>query len=235
MEYFFTRLEAYIKVRPTAAMTDIIVKIMVEVISILGTVTKEIRQGRTSMRFPVDISPKVDLTAENYLKKLFGMKDVEDALQRLDKLTQEEARMAAAEALTIARGIDDKVKDVDERLEGVDERVQSVGLKVVDIDDKVLIVNSKVQGVDDKVQDVDDKLLDVDTKVQDVDDKVLSVDSKVQDVDHKVGSVIEGELYHVSWSPNFSSYLCMFRCKGNRRSDSTSGHSSQRLNSFVIV
>ena len=52
MEYFFKRLEAYIKVRPTAAMRDIIVKIMVEVISILGIVTKEIRQGRTSMPFP---------------------------------------------------------------------------------------------------------------------------------------------------------------------------------------
>ena len=52
MEYFFKRLEAYIKVRPTVAMRDIIVEIMVEVISILGVVTKEIRQGRTSMRFP---------------------------------------------------------------------------------------------------------------------------------------------------------------------------------------
>ena len=52
MEFFFKRLEAYIKVRPTVAMRDIIVKIMVEVISILGIVTKEIRQGRTSMLFP---------------------------------------------------------------------------------------------------------------------------------------------------------------------------------------
>src|SRR6202012_734152 len=65
MEYFFKRLEAYIKVRPTAAMRDIIVKIMVEVISILGIVTKEIRQGRTSMCFPVDIFPNVDLPTEN--------------------------------------------------------------------------------------------------------------------------------------------------------------------------
>ena len=51
MEYFFKRLEVYIKVQPTVAMRDIIVKIMVEVISILGIVTKEIRQGRTSMSF----------------------------------------------------------------------------------------------------------------------------------------------------------------------------------------
>ena len=54
------------------------------------------------------------------------MNDVEDALQRLDKLTQEEARMAAAEALTITRGIDDQVKDVDERLGGVDYKVDSI-------------------------------------------------------------------------------------------------------------
>ena len=45
------RLEKYIDVRPSAAMTDIIVKIMVEVITILGIVTKEVRQGRTSMSF----------------------------------------------------------------------------------------------------------------------------------------------------------------------------------------
>ncbi|KAH9015495.1 hypothetical protein EDB85DRAFT_2280301, partial [Lactarius pseudohatsudake] len=40
----FMRLQKYIDIRPTAAMTDIIVKIMVEVISVLGIVTKEIRQ-----------------------------------------------------------------------------------------------------------------------------------------------------------------------------------------------
>jgi hypothetical protein len=73
MEYFFKRLEGYIKVKPTAAMKDVIVKIMVEVISILGIVTKEIRQGRTSTPFPVNISPKPDRHAEKYIKKLFGM------------------------------------------------------------------------------------------------------------------------------------------------------------------
>ena len=62
--------------------------------------------------------------------KLFGRKDVEDALLRLDKLTQEEARMAAAESLMITRGIDDKVNDVGERLEGVDDRVRGVDRKV---------------------------------------------------------------------------------------------------------
>ena len=227
MEYFFKRLEAYIKVRPTAAMRDIIVKIMVEVISILGIVTKEIRQGRTSMPSLVYISSQVDPPAEKYFKQLFGVKEVEDALQRLDQLTQEEVRMAAAETLAITRGIDDKVNSVDERLEGVDERVQSVDMKVEGIDGKVLSVDDKVQSIDSKVQGVDDRLLSVDRTVQNVDDNVLSVDSKVQDVGNKVGSVMESESYHVSWSPNSSPTLCLVRCERNRSSNSTSGQSSQ--------
>jgi hypothetical protein len=126
MEYFFVRLEKYIKVRPTAAMRDIIVKIMVEVLSILGIVTKEIGQGKMSMSFRVPISAKVDLRAEKFFKKLVGRKDIEDALQRLDKLTQEEARMAAAETLTITQVIDDNIKCVDEKVDGVDHKMGSV-------------------------------------------------------------------------------------------------------------
>ncbi|KAN0129332.1 hypothetical protein V8E53_012816 [Lactarius tabidus] len=109
MEFFFNRLQQYIHVRPSAAMTNIIVKIMVEVISILGIVTKEIRQGRT----------------KTFFKKLIGRKDVEQALQRLDKLTQEEARMAAAEVLTITRGIDDKLDTVNSNVQGVGQNVVS--------------------------------------------------------------------------------------------------------------
>ena len=48
IENFFKRLETYTEVRPSAAMTDIIVKIMVEVLNILGIATKEIKQGLTS-------------------------------------------------------------------------------------------------------------------------------------------------------------------------------------------
>ncbi|KAH8999582.1 hypothetical protein EDB86DRAFT_3242618 [Lactarius hatsudake] len=129
MEYFFKRLEKYIEVRPTASMTDIIMKIMVEVLSILGMVTKEVRQGRT----------------KKYLKKLVGRNDVEDALQRLDRLTQEEARMAAVEALTITRGIDDKVDRVNERVQRVDTKVEGIDDRVRSVDNKVGSVTQDVK------------------------------------------------------------------------------------------
>ena len=48
MENFFQRLEIYTRVSPPPEMIDIAVKIMVEVLSILGIATKEMKQGRTS-------------------------------------------------------------------------------------------------------------------------------------------------------------------------------------------
>ena len=48
IENFFRRLEIYTEVAPTPEMTDVIVKIIVEVLSILGIVTKKIKQSRMS-------------------------------------------------------------------------------------------------------------------------------------------------------------------------------------------
>ena len=48
IENFFQRLVIYTEVLPTPEMVDIIMKIMVEVLSILGIATKEVKQSRTS-------------------------------------------------------------------------------------------------------------------------------------------------------------------------------------------
>jgi hypothetical protein len=48
MEGFLRRLEIYTEVPATMEMMDTIIRIMVEVLSILGIATKEIKQGRMS-------------------------------------------------------------------------------------------------------------------------------------------------------------------------------------------
>ena len=48
IESFFKRLDSYTEVQPTVAMTDVVVKMMVEVLSILAIATKEIKQSRSS-------------------------------------------------------------------------------------------------------------------------------------------------------------------------------------------
>ena len=48
IENFFRRLAIYTEVPPTPEMVDMMVKIMVEVLSVLGITTKEIKQSQTS-------------------------------------------------------------------------------------------------------------------------------------------------------------------------------------------
>jgi hypothetical protein len=55
IESLFERLETYTEVPLTHAMTDTIVKIMVEVLGILAIATKEIKQGSASKPTPFDI------------------------------------------------------------------------------------------------------------------------------------------------------------------------------------
>ncbi|KAI9453270.1 hypothetical protein BJY52DRAFT_1083587, partial [Lactarius psammicola] len=121
IENFFKRLECYTEVPPTDAMTGIIVKIMVEVLNIFAVATKEMKQGR----------------ATRYFKKLVGRKDIEDALKRLDKLTQEEARMAAAQILRLTHSVDDRVRVVGDKVTGVINKME-------DVDDKMdIVLNGK--------------------------------------------------------------------------------------------
>jgi predicted nuclease with TOPRIM domain len=82
------------------------------------------------------------------LTKLTGNRDIEDSLERLDKLTQEEARLASAELLKMTHSVEGKVMEVDDRVKGVEGRVRG---DVQDIRDKVQDVDDRVQGVDDKL------------------------------------------------------------------------------------
>ena len=48
LEMFLRRLQIYTELPPTTEMMDITVQIMVEILSILGTATEEMKQGRMS-------------------------------------------------------------------------------------------------------------------------------------------------------------------------------------------
>jgi hypothetical protein len=156
IEFFFKRLESHIEAQPTAAMRDIIEKIMVEVLSILGILTKEIGQGRMSTSFHVYLSATTDLHAEKYLKELAGRKDVEDALARLDRLTQEEAQMAEAEIMKTGHEILDGLKDVNEKVEDVHKKTHGVSTKLEALDVELQGVGDEVQGINNEVISADE-------------------------------------------------------------------------------
>ena len=64
-----------------------------------------------------------EIFSETYLKKLVGRTDIEDALKRLDRLTQEEARMVTAQILKATHNVHDGFKGVADKVVGVDDRV----------------------------------------------------------------------------------------------------------------
>jgi hypothetical protein len=100
------------------------------------------------------------------LKKLIGRNEIEDALKRLDKLTQEEARMAAAQNLKATHAVDDRVKGVADTVVAIDNRVAGVGEQVAGVGDQVTGVGDQVSGVDDRVAGVGDQVAGVDERVQ---------------------------------------------------------------------
>ncbi|KAH9955565.1 hypothetical protein BC827DRAFT_871171 [Russula dissimulans] len=94
---FLKRLHVYTtKIPLSSLMSEIIVKIMVEVLSVLALATKQVKQGRF----------------KKFTKKLLGESEVEDMLQRLDRLTQEEAQMTEVHTLAVVHEIFDNMKVV---------------------------------------------------------------------------------------------------------------------------
>ncbi|KAH9986294.1 hypothetical protein BJV77DRAFT_1152577 [Russula vinacea] len=111
IECFFGRLEIYTEIPPTAAMRDIIVRIMVEVLTILAIATNNVKRGRW----------------KRFLRKLTGNRDIEDSLERLDKLTQEEVRMASAELLRITHSVERGVQEIRHDVQDVGDNVSMIG------------------------------------------------------------------------------------------------------------
>jgi hypothetical protein len=73
------------------------------------------------------------------LKKLAGRTDLEDAVKRLDNLTQEEARMALSEVLRITHGIRDEVKVVDGKVESTINDVKDIVVEVQRVNENVQV------------------------------------------------------------------------------------------------
>jgi translation elongation factor EF-1beta len=96
VEIFLKRLKIYAEIPCTPAMEDVIAKIMVELLSVLALATKQIKQGRF----------------KKFAKKLLGESEIEAVLQRLDRLTKEEAQMTVIQTLEVVHGLVNSIKVV---------------------------------------------------------------------------------------------------------------------------
>ena len=123
----------------------------------------------------MSMSVLAERCSEKFGKKLVGRTDMEDALKRLDKLTQEEAQMSAAQNLKATH-------TVDERVRGVANTVAAIDIRVASVDNRVAGVNDGIAGVDNRVAGVDDRVARA-TRV---------IDERVRGVGEQVAEVING-------------------------------------------
>jgi hypothetical protein len=91
-----SRLEIYPTIPPNTIITDVIIKIMLELLSVLALASKKIKWGRFSECAIIFILFMTQCAIEKFAKKLLGEREIETALQRLDRLTLDEALVAAA-------------------------------------------------------------------------------------------------------------------------------------------
>ncbi|KAF8461786.1 hypothetical protein DFH94DRAFT_687010, partial [Russula ochroleuca] len=129
----------YINVPLTTDMMDMVIGIMVEVLSILAIATKGIKVGRM----------------KNFTKWLVGRTDMEDALKRLDKLTQEEARKAAVQLLKTTHAVKYTEEGVVDTVVHANDRVAKVNKTVVGVESRVMSGDGRVLSVGERVKTID--------------------------------------------------------------------------------
>ena len=109
---------------------------------------------------------------------------MKDALKKLDKLTQEEARMAVAHNLKATHAVDERVRGVDNRVANVDDRVAGV-------DDLVARVDNRFAGIDEQIASVARATHVIEDWVRSQDHELV-VDDRVSSSDNPVAEPING-------------------------------------------
>ena len=168
---FLQRLNRYIGMSLTGDMSELLGKIMSQVLSILALSNKKMMDGRMSeLDCPLCPSFMSNHDSEKVLKKLAGRTDVEDAVLQLDTLTKEESLMVVVRNLEVTHR--------------VDKNVEATKVLTEDIDDNVKAAMALTEGVRDNVNET--KALTVDVSDNVTTTKVLAEDivDNVKVIDH---------------------------------------------------
>jgi hypothetical protein len=142
------------------------------------------------------LSLSIKRSSGKYVTKLIGRTDLEDALSKLDKLTQEEARMAAAEALKVMHTADERVRGVADKVLAIDGRVAYLEARVADVNHAVtgaeeMALSPNTTAVN-AVSDIDNKVASVSDGLKGVEPMVAHFDDRVKAVNEKLFQVMDG-------------------------------------------
>ncbi len=125
IHFFLQRLDSYTRVPLTNGFTELLGKVMAQILSILALSTKAMTERRISELIDSPCPFYADDGLETFLKRLIGRTDVEDVLLRLDSLTKEESLMAVARNLVATHRVDGNVQETKRLAEVIDHNVKA--------------------------------------------------------------------------------------------------------------
>jgi len=199
IQLFLQRLNHYTAIRLTLEMTELLGKIMAQVLSVLAFSTKAMKERRISECFHFARPPLVDYGTETVLKRLVGKTDVEDALARLDALTKEENLMAVARTLEVVHHVDDSVTTIKEIIHDVDGNVKAMKELTHHVDQSVSVIKEVISdvGSDAKVTkeltyDIHKNVAVTEELVHDVRNDVGVIKKETHSVGHDVKVIKHG-------------------------------------------
>ncbi|KAH9012705.1 hypothetical protein EDB84DRAFT_929423 [Lactarius hengduanensis] len=152
IENFFERLQTHTEVPPTAQMTNVMGKVMAEVLSMLAVATKVMYQSRK----------------KTFLKKLVGRNDIEDALVRLDKLEQGELRMVSAQVLRTTSDLKDTTSDIKDATSDIKDVTSDIKDATTDIKDVTGYIKDTTTDIKDATSDIKDDTKETKLMVQQI-------------------------------------------------------------------
>ena len=158
IQFFLQRLKNYTAVQLTPDLTAFFGKLMAQVLCILAFSTKLMKERRISGYIRFIHIAKADHVTEKFIKRLVGRREVEDALQRLNILTQEESLMTTAATFQVTHQtqevvteIKEVVRDVGGDTKATREIAQHVNQNVLTIKE---VANNTADGVERVRKDV---------------------------------------------------------------------------------
>ena len=123
IHFFLQRLRRYTGILLTDEFTELLGNIMAQILSVLALSTKMMTEKRMSESI-YTLCALADYGSEKILKRFTGKTGVEDALQRLDSLTQEENLMVVVRNLEVAHHVDGNVEEIKALAENIGNTLQ---------------------------------------------------------------------------------------------------------------
>ena len=153
-QFFLQRLNHYITAFLTLELTELLAKILAQVLFVLALSTKEMKERRISVLIHSKYSLLADRGAGKFMKRLIGKTEVEDELEELDLLTKEENLMAAARTLGIASDIHRDTNVIKDDTRDIKDDTRDIKDDTRDIKDDTHSIKEDTQDIKENTRDI---------------------------------------------------------------------------------